>query len=198
MTKLGRLELPNSHILSPSKSSFKISPKLQEDICILGQAVVYREASELMEKIADIKISDQQIRRLCIHYGELIDESINANIESMIPQIEDSKKSDPTYLMMDGCMLFTLPKDWKELKLARIFKGSKVIDIHKNRNEILDTVYCSHLGSVHDFFPKLERHLVNYKHLVVIADGAPWIWNWCEDNYPGCLQILDFFHAKER
>ena len=62
----------------------------------------------------------------------------------------------------------------------------------------METVYCSHLGSVHDFFPKLERHLVKYKHLVVIADGAPWIWNWCEDNYPGCVQILDFYHAKEK
>ena len=54
-----------------------------------------------------------------------------------------------------------------------------------------------HLG-IHDFFPKLERHLTTYKHLVVVGDGASWIWNWCEDNYPGCVQILDFFHAKEK
>ena len=41
----------------------------------------------------------------------------------MIPQIENRDSSDPTYLMMDGSMLFTRPKEWKELKLARLFKG---------------------------------------------------------------------------
>ena len=28
--------------------------------------------------------------------------------------------------------------------------------------------------------------------------NSSWIWRWCEDNYPGCVQILDFFHAKEK
>jgi len=198
LTKLGQVELPKKHLLCPNKNSFKITAKLQEEICLMGQAVVYREASELMEKLFDLHLSDQQIRRVCVHYGEVLDKAIKANIEHMIPQVEDTKTEDPTYIMMDGSMLFTRTGEWKELKLARIFKGSKVIDIQKNRKEIVDTVYCSHLGSVKEFFPKLERHLVNYKHLVIVADGAPWIWNWCEDNYPGCVQILDFYHAKEK
>lgn len=198
MTRLGKVELPKSHVLCPKHSSFKITAKLQEEICLLGQSVVYQEASEIMDKFFDLSISDQQIRRVCSHYGAQLDKAINANIETMIPRIEDKGGSDPTYLMMDGAMLFIRPNEWKELKLARLFKGSKVIDIQGNRREIMDTVYCSHLGSIHEFFPKLERHLTRYKHLVVIGDGAPWIWNWCEDNYPGCVQILDFYHAKEK
>ncbi len=54
------------------------------------------------------------------------------------------------------------------------------------------------MGSVDKFFPKLERHLVPYKKKVIIADGATWIWNWADDNYSGALQILDFYHAKEK
>lgn len=100
--------------------------------------------------------------------------------------------------MMDGALLFTTKNEWKELKLARIFKGSKVVDIQANRSEIVENVYVSHLGSVNEFLPKLERHLVDYSNLVVVGDGARWIWKWCEDNYPGCVQILDFFHAKEK
>jgi hypothetical protein len=56
----------------------------------------------------------------------------------------------------------------------------------------------SQLGSVNEFFPKFERHLVGYKNKVIIGDGAKWIWNWADDNYPGALQILDFYHAKEK
>ncbi len=54
------------------------------------------------------------------------------------------------------------------------------------------------MGSMDEFFPKLERHLVPYKNKVIIADGAMWIWNWADDNHPGALQILDFYHAKEK
>jgi len=151
-----------------------------------------------MEKLFGLELSDQQIRRVSIYYGKLLDKAIEANIENIIPQLGQSDNSDPTYLMMDGSMLYTRSGEWKELKLARVFRGSKIIDIQENRNEIVDTIYCSHLGSVKEFFPKLERHLVNYKNLVVVADGAPWIWNWCEDNYPGCVQILDFYHGKEK
>ena len=54
------------------------------------------------------------------------------------------------------------------------------------------------MGSVHEFFPKLERHLTEYSNKVIIGDGAAWIWNSAEDNYPNATQILDFYHAKEK
>lgn len=95
-------------------------------------------------------------------------------------------------------MLYTRQNEWRELKLGRIFYGSQVVDIHKNRKEVMDSLYVSHLGSVDKFFPKFERYLVGYNKKVIIGDGAKWIWNWAEDNYPSALQILDFYHAKEK
>jgi hypothetical protein len=32
---------------------------------------------------------------------------------------------------------------------------------------------------------------------VVLGDGAPWIWNLADDLFPGALQIVDLFHAKQ-
>lgn len=198
MTRLGKIDLPKHHILCPTKSKFSISAKLQELMCLMGQMCVYREAEQAFDKLCGIPVSDQQIKRVCTHYGKVLDDVISADLDNFIPKLESTKKEDPTYVMMDGAMLFTRPKEWKELKLARIFKGSKVVDIQKDRSEITDTVYCGHLGSVHEFFPKLERHIQGYQNLVVVGDGAPWIWNWSEDNYPGCVEILDFYHAKEK
>ena len=39
---------------------------------------------------------------------------------------------------------------------------------------------------------------MRYKRKIIIGDGAAWIWKWAEDNYPGALQILDYYHAKEK
>ncbi len=113
--------------------------------------------------------------------------------------VPSKDKDEHTYVMVDACMLFTREEKWKENKLARVFHESQNIDIQVNRKETVDTVYVSHLGSVDDFLPKVERHLsmiTNPK--IFVADGAKWIWRWVEDTYPGAIHILDYYHAVEK
>ena len=31
----------------------------------------------------------------------------------------------------------------------------------------------------------------------MIGDGAPWIWNLAQQHFPGAIQIVDLFHARE-
>src|SRR5712691_135121 len=33
--------------------------------------------------------------------------------------------------------------------------------------------------------------------VVVVGEGAPWIWNLAAEHFPGAVQILDLYHAKE-
>ena len=33
---------------------------------------------------------------------------------------------------------------------------------------------------------------------VVVGDGAPWIWNLADEHFPGAIQIVDRFHAKQK
>jgi hypothetical protein len=160
--------------------------------------MVYKEAEQLLEKTLGVDISGMQIQRLCNHYGQELDTLIKKNCSSIIPKVKSTKEDDPVYVMMDGSMIYTRDEDWKELKLGSIFYDSQVIDIQSKRREICDVVYVSHLGSIDNFFPKFERHLVGYNNKVILGDGARWIWKWAEDNYPGATQILDFFHAKEK
>jgi len=181
-----------------STTKFAISQHLQILLCFLGQSVVYDDASEICEKMLHIDISSPQIQRVCRFYGGLIDSIIDKNLEEFIPVLDDVTKQDDIYVMVDGSFLFTNKEKWKEIKLGRIFTDRSAIPINSNRNEVMESVYVSHLGSVKGFFPKLERHLTPYENKVIIADGAAWIWNWAEDNYPGATQILDFYHAKEK
>ena len=34
------------------------------------------------------------------------------------------------------------------------------------------------------------------EQVVVVGDGAPWIWNLAAEHFPGAVQILDLYHAK--
>lgn len=43
----------------------------------------------------------------------------------------------------------------------------------------------------------LRRGMANAKVVVVIGDGAAWIWTLAQTNFPFAVQILDFYHACE-
>ena len=43
----------------------------------------------------------------------------------------------------------------------------------------------------------LECGLEQAKQVVVLGDGAPWIWNLVAEYFPGTVQIVDLYHAKE-
>src|SRR6266851_6285091 len=43
----------------------------------------------------------------------------------------------------------------------------------------------------------LDGGLEQAKQVVVLGDGAPWIWNLAAEHFPGAVQILDLYHAKE-
>lgn len=198
MTSFGKLEMNKQHVFCKNTDRFCITQRIQNLMCLLGQSKVYEEASEVFSELMDIDISGMQIQRVCNHYGQTLNGLINKNAEESIMELEKVRQEDNIYVMVDGAMIYTKEEEWKEIKLGRIFNSRDVVEIQKGRSEITNSIYVSHVGSVKEFFPKLEWHLVPYRKKIVIGDGAKWIWNWVEDNYPGAIQILDFFHAKEK
>ena len=52
-----------SHVLSP-KGNFRQSPYLQETALFLGQSEIFMDASELLERLSGIDLSDKQIENL--------------------------------------------------------------------------------------------------------------------------------------
>lgn len=43
----------------------------------------------------------------------------------------------------------------------------------------------------------VEQGLSRAKQVVVLADGAPWIWRVVEEQFPEAVQIVDLYHAKQ-
>lgn len=143
-------------------------------------------------------MSSRQIQRVSEYYGNQIEQEMEEYNPEVLPQIPIKDKNDYSYVMVDESMLFTRENKWMGIKVGRIFSQSQVVEIQEDRAEIQRSVYVCHLGKSDQFFIKLERYILKYRNLVFIADGAAWIWKWVEDNYPGAIQVLDFFHAFEK
>lgn len=195
-TRWGKIEVPAKHILMEGADGFFISTYMKELLCFSGQQVVFEEASQLIEKIAGITVNAKQIERVCHHYGEKLEQQQQEQIDAGESPVTYSNEQS-YYVMLDGGMILTREESWKEMKLCRIFCEKEMVQVNKDRKQIIESLYLGHLGSHQDFLAKVELHSDSIAHKIIVGDGAPWIWNWANGLYPDSVQILDFYHAKE-
>jgi len=184
--------------LGKSPGVMNISSYAQETMCYVGQLLVFEQASELLNELTCADFNAKQIERICHLYGGFIEQQDKQAYEQN-PYIDYSKEQQGQlhYVGLDGSMYLTREQGWKEVKLGRIYKHNDLLKLSAKRNAIKASTYIAHLGNHTNFLSKVEHHIENLNHLIFICDGAKWIWNWVEDNYPKSIQILDYYHAKE-
>lgn len=193
MTKFGSLTVRKDHVLA-SHAPFQMSAYLQEVICLVGQSVVFAEGSMLLEKLSRVSVSAKQIERVCHHYGEQLEADSLDQEADQVGLTDDGLH----YGMMDGGMVLTREESWKEFKLGRLFAAQDILPENPERNFIRNSAYVAHLGECEPFFEKLALLTDRLPNMVWLSDGARWIWRWVEEQYPDAVQILDYFHAKEK
>jgi hypothetical protein len=85
-------------------------------------------------------------------------------------------------------------------------RSSKEMKIGVFRSEFADgrieqeSQFVNHLGHCDDFGTLWEGlgiscGSIGAKTMVVLGDGASWIWNLVDKHFPFAIQILDFYHA---
>ena len=162
----------------------------------VGQMDCYEICSEVLEKLADVKVGCTQIYRLTDLYGKSVEDIVNAQ-RTLTPL----KPDEVLYSQADGSMILTRKEGWKEVKVGRIFKSSDCIHADSKKGWISNSQYVAHLGGGKDFTGTMDDLLESFgkldKRLIFISDGATWIKNWIEDAFPKAISILDYYHACE-
>jgi len=64
------------------------------------------------------------------------------------------------------------------------------------------TTYVGAIETAEQFGPRLHaeavrRGLTAATTAIVLGDGAPWIWRRADAHFPGAVQIVDLYHARE-
>jgi hypothetical protein len=159
-----------------------------------GQLECYVKAQEIIQRFLRIEVDAMKIHRLTNTYGGLA---------GKLPQDKPKQPqaNEVVYAQLDGSMI-QARTGWKEVKAGRIFlesdyvKGNGEID-----GRIKHSKYVAVVGDKDEFVKVFEQSLEGYQlihdRLVFVTDGATWIKNWIEDNFPRSTQILDYYHAAE-
>jgi hypothetical protein len=175
----------------------------------------FQRAAEVLKKFLHVDISSTQMQIVSEEIGkEVFERQIIASNkayekpEETVPSIlEKDKKEGILYIMMDGSAVNTRIKDdnnssWKEMKLGLIFSDRDLITRSNGDRIITKKEYVTYFGAVGEFkkfvFDAAARAGYGLlKKVVVIGDGAAWIWNMCEELFPDAVRILDYFHLSE-
>jgi len=174
----------------------------------------FKNARDLLFKISGIDISVSQIQKIALYAGEKVHEKQMEAAEKAYdkPEIaapfvmEKDKEDCILYIMTDGSQVNTRVKDkdgstWKEMKLGMVFTDKDLRTV--NDHVYIDNKeYTAYFGSVSEFKKLLFETAARagygkIKRVVIIGDGAKWIWNMCEELFPDAVCILDLFHMKE-
>jgi hypothetical protein len=177
-----------------------MSPFLKEIVCYIGQSECYEESSEILKKTTQLEVDDNTIHRLCNEIGEECETWLEE--DSNKPVIRESiKDNEVVYGHFDGMMALTRTDGWKEIKVGRIYKSGALLKASKDRGYIHNSKYTFYLGGHKEFEYKMSNYLDGYEYLkerlVIIIDGATWMKNWINAEYPRATQILDYYHAVE-
>lgn len=190
----------------------RLSEGLKEWIISLGARTSFVEAAHLLEELTGLKVSDETIRQHTERRGNEIEVELQAASEQVKKTQEPAEPLDPApgVLMVETDGVMVRYRDgWHEVKLG-------LVAGHQD-GEMLTPSYIAARMSAEEFGPRLlaevarrgalevvawegpitQRGLAVLRKVIVLGDGAVWIWNLAAEHFGERIEIVDFYHASE-
>lgn len=186
------------------------TPGAAKRLCHMGaKSQSYAEASESLALLSGISASSNTIQRLVGAVGP--DMAVWARERE--PATVRPERDVAVCLQMDMTGVRLLKKYLRDVKgkngppKGRQIKCGVVFLLERGEDgryyKVPDSsVHVLSFGDVTDFAAELDRarQKLGAQHLaqlIIISDGAEWIWNLVQDRFKEAFTIVDFWHAAE-
>lgn len=195
-----------------------LSPAVTRMVGRAAAMVSFAEGSELMQELAGVPVDPKQVERTAERLGREI-----AQDERRV--VEPESPAAPTlYLGMDGTGVPMRPSELegragkqpdgsaktREVKLVTVWSAEGRDEEGIPVRDPGSVTYSAAIESAasHDtdafaseFAQRANREAQRRgfdqaRRRVVLGDGALWIWNLADEQFPGAIQIVDLYHAK--
>lgn len=196
-----------------------LSAGITRMVGLASAMVSFAESSELMCELAGVPVDPKQVERTAEALGREIAEDERHVIEPGAP-------SAPTmYLGMDGTGIpmrasEVAGRTGKQADGSAKTREVKLVTVWTAEGRDKGGIPVRDLGSVtysaaiesaasrdtdsapSDFAQRVYREarrrgFDQATRRVILGDGALWIWNLASEQFPGAIQIVDLFHAKQ-
>ena len=186
------------------------SAALDELLALLGATQdSFAEAAQVLERLSLVHVSANSVREATEQLGALLLEH-QAQPQSERPpsapvRVITTASPSRLYITMDGVLAHLHERGWSEIKVGCCYHTRSRVD--RKRPERLEirahsASYVTALEEAQTFGWRLwqeavRRGVLSSDEVVVLGDGAHWIWNIAERHFPRAIQIVDWYHASE-
>ena len=182
--------------LDRGSTSIRVRDKIAR---VAAMAPFGRGAGEL-RALCGIDVSPKTFERVAELVGKRIEEEVTSFEESVLSGLMDPPDVAPECLCItiDGV---TVPMvgSWKEAKVGGVYETYVGADGEVRARDIERAATMGDAEATGDRIYALafRRGVEKAKVVVVLGDGGRWIWKQAKENFSGCIEILDFYHASE-
>jgi hypothetical protein len=199
--------------------NMELSPGVRRMQATVGQGAAFDHGRQQMKLLADLEVTTKSVERTAEAIGADIAQSEQGEIRRAVQldlPIVLGKPVPILYVQMDGTGIPVVKKETigrqgktdgqpshtREVKLGCVFtqtawdkKGYPIRDSDS-------TTYTGAIETAEEFGKRLyveawKRGWSRAEKKVVMGDGAEWIWNLAEQHFPGAVQIVDLYHARQ-
>ena len=194
-----------------------LSPGVRRMLAVVGQAAAFDQGREQMKLLAGLELTTKAVERTAEAIGEDIGgrerEQIQQAMQLDLPVVV-GEPIPILYVQMDGTGVPVTqaerreskregqPARTREVKLGCVFTQTSYDQQGYAMRDPDSTTYTGAIETAEEFGKRLyaeacHRGWSRAKKKVIMGDGAEWIWNLADLHFPGALQIVDLFHARQ-
>lgn len=195
------------------------SPGVRRMQAVVGQEAPFDHGREQLKLLADLDVTTKAVERTAEAVGSDIARREQRQIQRAIQldlPIVAGKPIPILYVQMDGTGVPVVKKETegrkgkidgqlahtREAKLGCVFTQTAWDEEGLAIRDPDSTTYTGAIEIAEEFGKRLyleawNRGWSRAQKKVVIGDGAEWIWNLAEPYFPGAVQIVDLYHARQ-
>jgi len=197
----------------------EFSPGVRRMQAIVGQDAPFDHGREQMKVLAGLEVTTKAVERTAEAIGADIavreQKEIQRAMQLDLPLVVG--QSVPfLYVQLDGTAVPVVKKETegrpgktegepahtREVKLGCVFTQTKWDKEGYPIRDSDSTTYVGAIETAEEFGKRIyweawNRGWSRAEKKVVMGDGAEWIWNIADQHFPGAVQIVDLYHARQ-
>ncbi len=197
----------------------EFSPGVRRMQAVVGQEAPFDHGRQQMKLLADLEVTTKSVERTAEAIGTDIAQGEQREIQRAVQLDLPVIVGEPIpilYVQMDGTGVPVVKQETegrkgkidgqlahtREAKLGCVFTQTTWDQEGYPIRDPDSTTYTGAIETAEEFGKRLyleawKRGWSRAKKKVVIADGAEWCWNQSSLHFPGAIEIVDLYHARQ-
>jgi hypothetical protein len=197
----------------------EFSPGVRRMQATVGQQAAFERGRQQMKVLAGLEVTTKSVERTAEAIGADIaareEREIGQAVQLDLPVIV-GEPIPILYVQMDGTGVPVVKKETegrkgktagqpahtREVKLGCVFTQTSWDEEGYAMRDADSTTYTGAIETAEEFGKRIyleawNRGWSRAQTKVVMGDGAEWIWNLADQHFPGAVQIVDLYHARQ-